>query len=55
VHKLVEGGHRRDAWNAVLVNVRPAQEAEVEGAMQRALSLWLAYRDAVAGACGISR
>jgi pyrroloquinoline quinone (PQQ) biosynthesis protein C len=55
VHKLVEGGHRRDAWNAVLGNVRPEQEGEVERALQRALSLWLAYRDGVAAACGITR
>jgi Iron-containing redox enzyme len=55
VHKKVEGGHRRDAWDAVLGNVLPEQEAAVEAAVQRALLLWLAYRDEVAAACGITR
>ena len=55
VHKKVEGGHRRDAWDAVLQNVARDQEAEVERALQRALDLWLAYRDGVADACGIAR
>ncbi len=55
VHKKIEGGHRRDAWDAVLHNVAPGQEAEVVGALERALQLWLAYRDGVAEACGIAR
>ena len=55
VHKKIEGGHRRDAWDAVLRNLQPAQEAQVEQALQRALQLWLAYRDGVAEACGIAR
>ena len=55
VHKEVEGGHRRDAWEAVLGNVPSTQEDQVAGAMERALELWLAYRDEVAAACGISR
>ena len=54
VHKKIEGGHRRDAWDAVLHNAG-AHEAEVERALQRALALWLAYRDGVAEACGIAR
>ena len=55
VHKKVEGGHRRDAWDAVLQNVAREQEAEVERALQRALELWLAFRDGVALACGLAR
>jgi pyrroloquinoline-quinone synthase len=55
VHKKVEGGHRRDAWRAVLENVQPGQEDAVTSALERALQLWLAYRDGVAGACGIAR
>jgi pyrroloquinoline-quinone synthase len=51
VHKKVEGGHRRDAWDAVLTNSAPG----VVDAVERALQLWLAYRDEVAQACGISR
>lgn len=55
VHKKVEGGHRRDAWDAVLRNVGRGTEGEVERALQRALDLWLTYRDGVAQACGIAR
>ena len=54
VHKQVEGGHRRDAWDAVLHNAGP-HAAEVERALEKALGLWLAYRDEVAAACGLSR
>jgi pyrroloquinoline-quinone synthase len=54
VHKKVEGGHRRDAWEAVLGNARGHEEA-VSQALQKALELWLAYRDDVAQACGITR
>jgi len=54
VHKKVEGGHRRDAWEAVLGNAQGHEEA-VERALQKALELWLAYRDDVAQACGITR
>jgi pyrroloquinoline quinone (PQQ) biosynthesis protein C len=55
VHKKVEGGHRRDAWDAVLGNVRPEDEEPVAAALEKALTLWLAYRDGVARACGIER
>jgi pyrroloquinoline-quinone synthase len=55
VHKKVEGGHRKDAWQAVLGNVGPGQEDVVVAALERALQLWLAYRDGVAEACGIKR
>jgi len=54
VHKKVEGGHRRDAWDGVLNNAAGAEEAVVK-AVERALELWLAYRDEVAAAVGISR
>ena len=55
VHKLVEGGHRSDAWEAVLDYVRPDQHEQVVSAVQRSLDLWLGYRDGVAEACGIER
>ena len=54
VHRKVEGGHRRDAWDAVLGHVPPALEPRVEEAMEQALQLWLAYRDEVAAACAPS-
>ena len=53
VHKKVEGGHREDAWEMVLGNVTDAGAPRVVEAMERALALWLAYRDEVAAACGI--
>lgn len=47
-HRLVEGGHRKDAWAAVLDYVdRPSLEEQVVLAVERALTLWLAYRDDV--------
>ncbi len=55
VHKLVEGGHRSDAWEAVLDYLRPDQHEQVVAAVQRSLDLWLGYRDGVAEACGIER
>ena len=55
VHKQVEGGHRSDAWEAVLDYVRPEQHPLVIAAVERSLALWLGYRDAVAEACGIER
>jgi len=54
VHRKVEGGHRRDAWDAVLGNAAGCEDAIAE-VMERALALWLAYRDGVAAACGIER
>jgi hypothetical protein len=55
VHQRIEGGHREDAWTAVLGQVTPEQETPVLQAMERALSLWSDYRDEVAQACGIAR
>lgn len=55
VHKKIEGGHRQDAWRMVLGNVPAGMEGAVAGAVERALSLWLAYRDEIAAACGIRR
>jgi hypothetical protein len=55
VHRKVEGGHRRDAWDGVLNNVPAGTEAALVEAVARALALWLAYRDEVVEACGIRR
>jgi pyrroloquinoline quinone (PQQ) biosynthesis protein C len=55
VHKKIEGGHRHDAWDGVLGSTLPAQEDAVVAAMEETLRLWLAYRDEVAAACGITR
>lgn len=55
-HREVEGGHRGDAWKMILDHVPENSElaARVVGATQRALELWLAYRDSVARAMNLS-
>ena len=52
-HRKVEAGHRHDAWRAVLAHVKPEERVAVVEAMERALTLWLAYRDEIARACGV--
>ena len=54
-HRKVEGSHRRSAWSVVLDHVSPAARPPVIAGMQRALAAWLAYRDDVARACGLTR
>ena len=54
-HRKVEGSHRRSAWSVVLDHVPPAARAPVIAGMERALAAWLAYRDDVARACGLTR
>jgi hypothetical protein len=49
-HALVEGGHRRDAWDMTLAHVRDG-DADAEALVatcSRALELWKDYRDGVA-------
>jgi pyrroloquinoline-quinone synthase len=54
-HRAVEGDHRAAAWRVMLAHVdEPAREAVV-ASMCEALTHWLAYRDGVAGACGLVR
>lgn len=55
-HARVEDGHRRSAWRIVLDHARRADERSLcVDALERSLSLWLAYRDGVAKAAGIHR
>jgi hypothetical protein len=54
-HRKVEGSHRKSAWSVVLDHVPPAARARVIAGMERALAAWLAYRDDVARACGLTR
>ena len=54
-HRKVEGSHRQAAWSVVLDHVPDARRGEVIEAMERALAAWLAFRDGVAEACGLSR
>jgi pyrroloquinoline quinone (PQQ) biosynthesis protein C len=53
VHREVEGDHRAAAWRMILDHVPESARARVVEAMERVLSRWLAYRDAVAQACGV--
>jgi pyrroloquinoline-quinone synthase len=56
-HRLVESGHRKDAWSMVLNYVPKDSEldAMVIAAVEEAHKSWLAYRDGVARAMGLSR
>lgn len=53
-HRAVEGDHRRAAW-AVVDLMEPSDYPVVIEAMREACSAWLAYRDDVAAACGITK
>jgi pyrroloquinoline quinone (PQQ) biosynthesis protein C len=56
-HAQVEGGHREDAWRLIVAHVPesgPVTRTVVD-TCEEALSLWLAYRDAVAERMGIER
>jgi pyrroloquinoline-quinone synthase len=52
-HRKVEGSHRAAAWRILLDHVGPAARPSVVAAVERALAVWLGYRDAVAAACGV--
>jgi pyrroloquinoline-quinone synthase len=54
-HRAVEGDHRKTAWRVMREHVAPELYSQVIEAMDRALGLWLGYRDAVAEACGLTR
>jgi pyrroloquinoline-quinone synthase len=55
-HQMVEAGHRHDAY-AMVVNyaTTQAQQQAVLSCLKKCLSLWQAYRDAVAKSCGIKK
>jgi len=54
-HRSVEGEHRAAAWRVVLDHTPPERHQTVIDAMNGALASWLAYRDGVAAACGLTR
>jgi hypothetical protein len=54
-HRRIEGSHRAAAWRAILDHVLASKRPQVLASMQQALTAWLAYRDDVAAACGVSR
>jgi hypothetical protein len=53
-HRQVEGDHRQAAWTVILDHVAAPAREPVVTAMGRMLEAWLAYRDDVAGACGLT-
>ncbi|HJK91079.1 MAG TPA: hypothetical protein RMH26_10155, partial [Polyangiaceae bacterium LLY-WYZ-15_(1-7)] len=54
-HRQVEGEHRAEAWSALLDHGAASARPAVVEAMETTLARWLAYRDAVAEACGLVR
>ena len=54
-HRKVEGSHRAAAWRILLDHVAPGDRPGVVAAIEQTLTAWLAYRDAVAAAVGLSR
>jgi hypothetical protein len=54
-HRAVEGDHRKTAWRVMLDHVGTDVQPAVLSAMERALELWLGFRDGVAEACGLKR
>jgi len=54
-HRRVEGSHRAAAWHVLLSFVTAEKHTPVIDAMEETLHAWLAYRDDVAAACGITR
>jgi pyrroloquinoline quinone (PQQ) biosynthesis protein C len=55
-HQMVEAGHRHDAYDMVVgqASTRSQQQA-VLASLKKSLKLWLAYRNAVAKACGLKK
>lgn len=53
-HRKVEGSHRAAGWRVILDHVEADTRENVVGAMRECLQGWLAYRDDVARACGLS-
>lgn len=54
-HRRVEGSHRAAAWRILLDHVPESERHGVLVAMEKTLAAWLAYRDEVAAACGLTR
>jgi pyrroloquinoline quinone (PQQ) biosynthesis protein C len=54
-HRAVEGEHRQAAWKVLLDHVPEREREAVVRVVGEALTLWLAYRDDVAEACGLKK
>jgi pyrroloquinoline-quinone synthase len=53
-HRQVEGSHRASAWRIILDHVSADAHQPVLDSMAAVRDAWSAYRDEVAGACGLS-
>lgn len=53
-HRGVEGEHRLAGWRMVLDHVPASDREGVVTAMREMLAAWLAYRDQIASACGLT-
>tara|TARA_R110002096_G_scaffold171490_1_gene344351 strand:+ start:33141 stop:33863 length:723 start_codon:yes stop_codon:yes gene_type:complete len=54
-HRKVEGSHRQAAWKVILDCVGEDARPGVLAAMHEMQAAWKAYRDDVAGVCGLSK
>jgi pyrroloquinoline-quinone synthase len=55
-HQRVEAGHRHDAYAMVVAGARDWRHRQaVISCVDKTLTLWLRYRDAVARACGLEQ
>lgn len=54
-HRNVEGEHRGAAWRIVTGHIPSAAHGQCIEAIERCLRAWLAYRDEVAQACGLTK
>ena len=55
-HQMVEAGHRHDAYHMVVTHAKsPTQQQTILQYLKKSLTLWTAYRDGVAQACGIGK
>jgi pyrroloquinoline quinone (PQQ) biosynthesis protein C len=55
-HQMVEAGHRHDAYCMVVNHAKTrSQQETILRYLNRSLTLWTAYRDGVARACGIHK
>jgi pyrroloquinoline-quinone synthase len=54
-HRRVEGSHRQAAWHVVLDHAPAGARTGIIEAMEQVLGGWLAYRDDVAAACGLTK
>lgn len=51
-HRVVESGHRKDAWRMVLTHAR-GHETAIVRAVNKSLTAWLRYRDGVIRTMGL--